>query len=117
MLPAIVPTQNSTVTASRANWHDLAVLRDHKIGQACMTDRTLLKDVVQHKNVFFRAPYTNHEACLSGGLRLIPDTPLVHALRSDFEKMIADGMFDGEPPTFDSIIARLEKLEKEINAN
>jgi len=29
--------------------------------------------------------------------------------------MIANGMFDGEPPSFDSIIARLEKLEKQIN--
>jgi hypothetical protein len=28
--------------------------------------------------------------------------------------MIADGMFEGEPLSFDSIIARLDKLEKEI---
>jgi hypothetical protein len=97
------------------HWHDLAVLSDHKIGQASMADRKLLEDVVKHKNVFFRASYTNYEACLSGGLRLIPETPLLQALRSDYEKMIADGMFDGEPPTFDSITARLEKLEKQIN--
>jgi hypothetical protein len=31
--------------------------------------------------------------------------------------MISGGMFDGEPPTFDSIMARLAKLEKEINAH
>jgi hypothetical protein len=31
--------------------------------------------------------------------------------------MIANGMFEGEPPIFDSIIARLAKLEKEINAH
>jgi hypothetical protein len=29
--------------------------------------------------------------------------------------MIADGMFDSEPPTFDSIVIRLEALEEEIN--
>jgi hypothetical protein len=46
---------------------------------------------------------------------LIPETPLLQALRSDYEKMIADGMFDSEPPTFDSIVARLGSLEKEIN--
>ena len=99
------------------HWHDLAVLSDHKIGQASIADRKLLEDVVKHKNVFFRASYTNYEACLTGGLRLIPDSPLFQALRSDYEKMIADGMFDGEPPTFDSIIARLDKLAKEINAH
>lgn len=99
------------------HWHDLAVLSDHKIGKASMADRKLLEDVVKHKNVFFRASYANYEACLLGGLHLIPQTPLLQALRIDYEKMIADGMFDGEPPTFDSIIARLGELAKEINAH
>jgi len=99
------------------HWHDLAVLADHNIGKIAIPDLQLLQDVVKHKNVFFRASYTNYEACLSGGLRLIPATPLLQALRVDYEKMIADGMFDGEPPTFDWIIARLDKLAKEINAH
>jgi hypothetical protein len=29
--------------------------------------------------------------------------------------MITNRMFEGEPPSFDSIVARLEKLEKQIN--
>jgi hypothetical protein len=51
--------------------------------------------------------------CLSN----LEEAPVLQALRANYEKMIADGMFDGEPPTFDSIIARLEKLAKEINAH
>jgi hypothetical protein len=99
------------------HWHDLAVLADHKIGEASLADRAVLKDVVGHKSVFFRSSYANYEACLSGGLRLIPGTPLLQTLGVDYEKMIADGMFEGEPPSFDSIIARLKKLEKQINAS
>jgi len=99
------------------HWHDLAVLAEHNIGKIAILDRELLQDVVKHKNVFFRASYTNYKACLSGGLRLIPGRPLVEALRSDYEKMIADGMFEGEPPTFDWILGRLDKLAKEINAH
>jgi len=98
------------------HWHDLAVLADHEIGKASMADRQLLADVVNHKSVFFRTSYANYEACLSGGLRLIPGKALLDAARGDYEKMIADGMFEGPPPSFDSIIARLEKLEREINA-
>jgi len=97
------------------HWHDLAVLADHKIGEASLADRALLEDVVKHKSVFFRASYAKYDACLSGGLRLLPGTLLLEALRADCEKMLANGMFEGEPPTFDSIIARLEKLEKQIN--
>jgi hypothetical protein len=99
------------------HWHDLAVLADHNIGKIAIPDRQLLQDVVKHKNIFFRASYSNYEACLSGGLLLIPKADLLEALRVDYEKMISGGMFDGEPPTFDSIIARLAKLENEINAD
>jgi Nucleotidyl transferase AbiEii toxin, Type IV TA system len=98
------------------HWHDLAVLADHKIGQASLADRALLEDVVRHKSVFFRASYAKYDACLSGGLRLIPGTPLLQSLAADYEKMIADGMFEGEPPTFESIVKRLQPLEKTINA-
>lgn len=99
------------------HWHDLAVLADHDIGKTSTADRQLLEDVVKHKNVFFRASYTNYEACLSGDLRLIPKTPLLDTLKLDYEKMIADGMFEGEPPTFEAIISRLDKLATEINAH
>jgi hypothetical protein len=98
------------------HWHDLAVLADHEIGKTSMADRQLLADVVKHKNVFFRTSYANYEACLSGGLCLIPGKALRDALRGDYEKMIADGMFEDEPPRFESIVMRLEALEKEINA-
>jgi len=98
------------------HWHDLAVLADHKIGKAAVADRKLLEDVVKHKSVFFRASYAKCEASLSGSLRLIPSTRLLHALRADYEKMIANGMFEGEPPNFESIVSRLQVLEKQINA-
>lgn len=97
------------------HWHDLAVLADHKIGEASLADRALLEDVVKHKSVFFRASYARYDACLSGGLRLIPRTTLLQSLSADYEKMIADGMFEGEPPSFGSIIARLKEIEKQIN--
>jgi hypothetical protein len=97
------------------HWHDLAILADHEIGKASIADRHLLDDVVKHKNIFFRASYAKYEACASGGLRLIPEKALREALRLDYEKMIADGMFEGDPPSFESIVRRLEALEKEIN--
>ena len=97
------------------HWYDLALLANHDIGKAAIQNRGLLEDVVRHKNVFFRASYANYGACLSGGLRLIPKPSLLEALKSDYAKMIAAGMFDGEPPGFDPILNRLGKLEKEIN--
>jgi hypothetical protein len=99
------------------HWHDLAVIADHTIGEAAVIDRALLEDVVKHKSVFFHASYAKYNTCLSGGLRLVPKTALQRALRTDYAGMIDDGMFEAEPLTFDSILTRLEKLEKQINGN
>ena len=101
-----------TRTRQSRHWHDLAVLADHKIGEASLANRELLEDVVRHKSVFFRASYAKYDACLSGGLHLIPGTTLLQALGADYEKMIADGMFEGEPPSFEQIVARLKSSKK-----
>lgn len=98
------------------HWYDLAMLADHDIGRLALADRALLADVVKHKKVFFRSPHANYDACLSGGLRLVPGAAMLAELRSDFEEMCTAGMFYGEPPlSFDRIIESLQSLETRIN--
>lgn len=98
------------------HWYDLARLADHQIGSNALADRALLAEVVKHKEVFFRYGYANYGACLTGGLRLVPDEPLLKALEADLRAMIEGGMFYGEAPTFDAVIDRLRALETTINA-
>ncbi len=104
-------------TAERLSrhWYDLALLADHAQGQAASADRALLADVVRHKKTFFNASYANYEACLAWQFRLIPDEPVLTALRDDFQRMINAGMFSSEPPAFDIIVARLHALQTQIN--
>lgn len=98
------------------HWHDLTLLADHDIGRQALADRALLADVVKHKKVFYGAGYANYDACMTGGMRLLPDHRLHEALASDLRAMIDAGMFYGERPAFDRIIGRLRALESEINA-
>jgi len=97
------------------HWYDLAMLAEHEIGRKTVLDRELLADVVRHKKAFYNASYANYDDCIGGKLRLLPDGAALIALQSDFERMIAAGMFVGEPPTFTGIIERLYLLEGEIN--
>jgi len=97
------------------HWYDLAMLADQVHGQAAVTDRALLADVVKHKKVFYNASYANYDACLAGQLRLIPEDAALAALRDDFQRMTGAGMFIGEPPAFDAIVDRLRALETAIN--
>lgn len=97
------------------HWYDLAMLADHDIGQRALSDRALLADVVRFKSVYYRNTHASYEDCIDGRLRLTPDPAMAVGLRSDFEQMVASGMFEGQPPLFEDIMARLQRLEKAIN--
>lgn len=97
------------------HWYDLAMLADLPLGETALNDRHLLDDVVRHKKVFYNSSYANYDACLAGQLRLVPAETGLDQLREDFQLMTSAGMFIGEPPIFDVMIARLRALEITIN--
>ncbi len=97
------------------HWYDLAMLAEHAQGQKALADKALLADVIRHKKVFFNASYARYEACLEGLFRLVPDEPVLAALRDDYQRMIDAGMFSAKPPAFDVIVERLHALQTQIN--
>ncbi|WP_368641638.1 nucleotidyl transferase AbiEii/AbiGii toxin family protein [Castellaniella ginsengisoli] len=97
------------------HWYDLAKLADHSVGQEAIHDRALLDDVLRIKQTFYRSGFSHYEQCATGGLRLVPDAPLLIALQQDYQAMLDAQMFYGETPSFEQIIERLRVLEKSIN--
>jgi len=97
------------------HWSDLAVLADHKIGAAAIPDRRLAESVIRHKCVFFRDKDADYDACISGGLILIPPAHRRRDLEIDFRRMTDAGMFYGTNPGFAEIMDRLSELQNEIN--
>jgi hypothetical protein len=97
------------------HWYDLSRLADLDIGTRAIADRALLADVVRAKKVVFRSARARYDDCVAGGIRLVPDTTVLNALREDYEAMIAAGMFEGDPPNFQDVINRLRALETAIN--
>lgn len=98
------------------HWYDLFMLANHQIGVAALDDRELLADVVRVKDAFYSRQTSDYSACLSGGMRLLPDEEGIQALTLDYERMIDAGMFSTTPPAIDTIVERLGQLEAEINA-
>jgi hypothetical protein len=97
------------------HWYDLAQLASGEVGPAAIEDKDLLADVVLQKNVLYYAGYSNYEACLIGGLALVPQGELAAALEEDFERMKGDGMFWQATGNFDDVVGLLAKTETEIN--
>ena len=98
------------------HWYDLARLADHEVGQQAMGDSELLRDVLRIKETFYRSGFSHYDQCIAGGLRLIPEEPLLEALRQDYQAMLAAQMFYGDTLPFETIVERLRRLEAEINA-
>jgi predicted nucleotidyltransferase component of viral defense system len=98
------------------HWYDLFQLADHEIGRRALTRRDLLEAVVNHKKIFFNASYANYDACLQGGLRLVPGDGQREGFARDYQKMQGAGMLYGTVPTFEAILERLTRLEADINA-
>lgn len=105
----------SRVERKSRHWYDLALLADHAIGATAISDLMLLRDVVQHKKVFFPSTQAQYEDCLSGGLKLIPNPKSLAALERDYQAMDAAGMFPSTPLPIADIIDRLSSLQEQVN--
>lgn len=97
------------------HWYDLVRLADSEIGRQAIQDIELLRDVLRIKETFYRSSFSRYDLCLSGELMLVPDMPLLEALRKDYRAMLAAQMFYGSVIEFDQIEDRLRSLETEIN--
>jgi hypothetical protein len=83
-------------------------------GKAAATDFDLLAQVAKHKATFFRSSWASYDTAKPGSLRLMPDAARIKDLRADYRDM-APMMFDDRPPSFDDILAEIEKLQEAVN--
>jgi hypothetical protein len=107
----------STLTRDRIRSYRIARPRieDTDEGKEAIKDGDLLKQVADHKAVFFRSAWASYDTARVGTLQLSPHPDRVADLRADYRKM-APIVFDDPPPTFDDVLKRIAALEKAITA-
>lgn len=108
------PLRQDSTRQSR-HWYDLDRLSQSDIGASALADRELLAHVVKVKKVFFNSSTADYDACLNGGLRLIPTGDSLAALERDYSDMCDAGMILGDPLNFRDIIVRLGSLADTVN--
>jgi hypothetical protein len=104
-------------TRSRYSRHyaDLAVLADHESCVGALEDNELRQRVVEHKEIFFPESGNPYDTAHPGAFRLIPPPERLSDLATDYRDMRE--MYFDEPPSWDTVVARLRKLEDELNSN
>lgn len=98
------------------HWYDMFELDRHEFAEVAINDRALATDVADHKSRFFREKDVDYHAAISGGLRIVPESPeAFEALREDYSQMLRAGMLHGTPPAFDELIAHCRQIERRAN--
>lgn len=98
------------------HWYDVLQIHRGEHGAQAMATADTLRDVVEHKTVFYRSQGSAYGACLNQGWQLVPDGAALDALRVDYETM-RDVMFSGPSPTFEELMAGIRELQDELNAS
>jgi hypothetical protein len=107
------PTSPTPQYLSR-HYYDLAMLLDTEEGKTAAIDFGLLAQVVTHKATFFRSSWAHYDLARPGSLQLIPSEARIKDLHIDYRAM-APVMFDESPALFENILARIQKLERNVN--
>lgn len=96
------------------HWSDVAVMSTAERFVDEKLSLQLLDQVIRFKETYFPANWAHYDTAMPGTLRIVPNDSLQAILRKDYEEM--QEMFPSTPLPFDKILARLQALQKRINA-
>lgn len=96
------------------HYYDVYRLWMAGVGRDAAQDQQLLRDVVRHKEIFFREPRACYAEAVTGSLRLVPSSAIIDAIRADYAAMTEELVF-GPAPSLDEIISVLAEIERIVN--
>jgi len=95
------------------HYTDLAVMIDAGVGNQAADREDLLEALVRHKIALYRQACACYEDAKRGMLRLLPAERNMACLKKDLASMRE--MFFNEPPSFESVIETLIRIENIFN--
>lgn len=95
------------------HYYDLHELMKSDEVQAAIADQTLAADCVRHARMFFNRPDLDLASAKPGTFAVMPTEEMIEGLRRDYENTVP--MVFGEPPSFDSILDSVRRLDAAIN--
>jgi predicted nucleotidyltransferase component of viral defense system len=96
------------------HYYDVFKMAKASIADSALRQIDLLPRVVEFKERFYKATWSNLASAFPGSFRLVPPAVRIPGLVRDYASMSA--MFFHEEPSFDAILDVLGNLESRINA-
>ncbi len=96
------------------HYYDIHQLLKNGIADSALKDLSLLYDVIDHKNKYFRSGWTKYEEAIPGSLCITPHVTLREKLDSDYRQM--EQMIFGSIPAFSDVLESIRMFENQLNA-
>jgi hypothetical protein len=109
------PAQATLPPRYSRHYYDVAQLAASGVKSAAISDKELLRAVVDHKQRFYPRGWAQYELAVHGTFRLMPSPGHSKVLKEDYEGM--KEMIYGDVPEFDELMNQIRSLEAEINAS
>jgi hypothetical protein len=84
-----------------------------EVGAAALAAENLGRDCVRHARLFFDRPDFDLASAQRGTWVIVPSAGMLGRLQGDYEKTIP--MIFGRAPTFEEIMASLNKINDSVN--
>ena len=109
------PSEKQMPMRMSRHYYDLVRLYQSPFYEEAVKDIELLKRVIEHKSLYFRAEWAKYDQALPGTMKLVPKPEHKNELKADYGRM--KPMFFDTPEPFEKILEDIAQLEDEINAN
>lgn len=95
------------------HYYDLYCMSRTSVKKEAFEQLDLLKKVVDFKTKFYPRAWAKYSEAVPGSLKLLPPIYRLGSLAADYDSM--KDMLYGEIPPFETVMAAVKELEKEIN--
>ncbi|MFA5240452.1 MAG: nucleotidyl transferase AbiEii/AbiGii toxin family protein [Phycisphaerae bacterium] len=109
------PSEKTIQPRMSRHYYDIYAMADSPVYKRALENISLLKNVSEHKTLFFKTTWARYDEAKPGTLRLLPRDNQMDLLKNDYRQM--QEMFFEKPPSFERIIEKLKVIEDQINGS
>lgn len=95
------------------HWYDVAQIYKHAIGEAAISDKSMMESVVNYKKTYRYDRGANYDLCLEKSWTLVPSERYLPALLNDYNSM--SGYFLRNQPSFAYVMITITELQNKLN--
>lgn len=109
------PPEKMRVDRLSRHLYDVHQLANSEIAEKAIHDKDLYETIVNHRFTFSKVRGIDYNSLNPKTLDPMPIPEVIEAWKADYQKMREQMIFEEKPPTFDELLASIEKLKARLS--